>query len=299
MIFRYPLVCLPLLAACAGPPLACTVQHVAEIPVTLSGGQLTVPAMIDDKPVTMLLDTAADQTMVTPTAVSALQLETDPHRHYQSSGVGGLSFGPEVRVRSFSSGGQEMWDQHFPVTQLSPGRSESGLVGADWLSRFEVEIDVPQHRIALYQEQRCNGRYIPWQEPYSDFQHARLPDSSFFGVPIQIQGQPVTLLLDSGGDVAVLSESAAGRLGVDAAALTGALANSGFGINQLSSTGHWHVFSDVVIGPEKFRRMLISVDPIRLSGADGLLGNDFLRSHRVWLSYATGQVFIQRSSPRG
>ena len=44
------------------------------------------------------------------------------------------------------------------------------------------------------------------------------------------------------------------------------------------------------------RDPVIVVTRLGLQDADLILGADFLRSHRVWLSYGSHRVFIGRSS---
>jgi len=304
MTLRYPLLCLPLLAACAGPPQAdapqaCTVQRVAEVPVTLRDGFLTVPATIEDKPVTMLIDTGAERTMVTPGTVSALRLDRDRHRRTQIIGTGGSTISANAKVQSFGFGGYEVSDQSYAVGPLGPDQSEGGLVGADWLSLFDVEIDVPQHRIALYQEQGCDGRYIPWHGPYTEIQHVRPQGRALIVLPVQVAGQPITAILDSGANTTQMTETAASRLGVDEAALARDPSGLTVGVDQTNVTMHQHRFSDMVVGADEFPHVLLSVGAVQVPGADMLLGADFLRTRRVWLSYATQQVFIQRSTPAG
>lgn len=62
------------------PPLACAIQKAAEIPVAFERGFISVPAMIEGKPVTLLIDTGAEISLVTPLAMTALHLQADRHR---------------------------------------------------------------------------------------------------------------------------------------------------------------------------------------------------------------------------
>ena len=53
-----------------------------------------------------------------------------------------------------------------------------------------------------------------------------------------------------------------------------------------------HVFGEVQIGPERLKRLTMLVGGTMLGGGDMLLGLDYLTSRRVWLSYATRQLFV-------
>ncbi len=302
---RLTLPCLLLLAGCTGAPQAnkpqaCTVQRAATVPIQLDLGFLTVPATLEDKPVTMLVDTGAERTMLTPSAVQALRLDRDRHRHTTISGTGGaLLVSMDATVQSFGFGGYEMSDQSYAVGPLSPRQTESGLIGADWLAQFDVEIDVPRRHLTLYQVEGCSGRYVPWHGPYADFQHVRPPGRMLITLPVRLEGQTLIAVLDSGANATEITEDAAARLGVTAAALAGDQAGHTIGVDQTRVTTHRHRFSDMEVGGERFPNVMLSVGAVHVPGADMLLGADFLRGRRVWLSYSTEQVFIQRPQPAG
>jgi hypothetical protein len=48
------------------------------------------------------------------------------------------------------------------------------------------------------------------------------------------------------------------------------------------------------IGAETISDPEMIVTDVRLSDADLVLGTDFLRPRRIWLSYASQQIFIMR-----
>ena len=72
-----------------------------------------------------------------------------------------------ARLQSFGLGGMEMLDQSYAVESL-PERGEigaelSGLIGADWLSDYDVDLDAAHRRMTLYRARAatattCRGR---------------------------------------------------------------------------------------------------------------------------------------------
>ncbi|MEJ1977187.1 MAG: retropepsin-like aspartic protease [Acetobacteraceae bacterium] len=274
-------------------------QRVAEVPLTLQDGLLTVPATIEDKPVTMVVDTGAERTLITPNTVSELRLDRDKDHRTTVMGTGGSTVSANAKLQSFGFGGFELLDQSYAVSPLGPSARESGLLGADWLSQFDVEIDVPQRRMALYQVHGCDGRYIPWRGPYANFTHVRQYGVGLPLLPIQIGGQPVTAILDSGSNITQMTDAAASRLGVSEAELAAGPAGHSFGVDQTQLTTHLHRFADMDVGADHFASVLLSVGPVQVPEADMLLGADYLWTRRVWLSYETHQVFIQHSTPAG
>jgi hypothetical protein len=56
-----------------------------------------------------------------------------------------------------------------------------------------------------------------------------------------------------------------------------------------------HKFHDLTIGSESFANPVFLVAPIQLQPvSDMLLGADWLLGHRVWISYATKQLFATK-----
>jgi len=57
-----------------------------------------------------------------------------------------------------------------------------------------------------------------------------------------------------------------------------------------------HRFDSLRIAGETFNNWPILVGPLP-GGTDMLLGADYLRNHRMWLSYATSRVFVAKGKP--
>ena len=57
---------------------------------------------------------------------------------------------------------------------------------------------------------------------------------------------------------------------------------------------HWHRFSTLQLGGETIRNPVLTVSPLS-EQADMLLGEPYFATRRVWLSYATGRMFVQPS----
>lgn len=67
------------------------------------------------------------------------------------------------------------------------------------------------------------------------------------------------------------------------------------GVAPAAVSAAQHRFDSLVIGPETIARPILRVAPMGTIGStrkDMLVGGDYLRRHRVWLSYATGMVYI-------
>ena len=71
------------------------------------------------------------------------------------------------------------------------------------------------------------------------------------------------------------------------------------GVDGHESTYHWHRFASLAVGAERFVRPVLTVAPIA-ERFDLLLGSDWFSGRDVWISYASGQVFVRGpGSPAG
>ena len=287
-----------LLAACAGPrpPPVCEVKQVADIPLGAERGFLSADATIDDKPVTLLVDTGAEATMVTPAALARLHLGADPHRRTTLHGVGGAVVSQNALLQSFGLGGLVLLDQSaavapLPVTQ-GVALHASGLLGADWLSAFDVEIDLPQRRMRLYQVHDCSGDYVPWSGARVS-SAVQLYGRGLVLLPATLDGSEVRALLDTGANRSALGEAAADQIGLTATALTRDPVSQSVGVDGAISATREHRFDTLRVAGLRTSGLVVSISPLRLGIADLLLGADWLAHVRVWISYANRRVTVQ------
>jgi predicted aspartyl protease len=290
------------LAACTsqtqGPATqACSIEKAAEVELRIERGFVVAPAMIEDSAVTLLIDTGSEGSLVTPGAVTTLHLQRDSHNSTTIRGVGGNITTQNARLQSFGIGGMAMMDQSTAVGPVGPARGvalqASGLLGADWLSDFDVDFDLPHRVMTLYRVHDCSGDYVPWPGPHSAIP-ARRFGRGLMLLPLMLDGQPVTALLDSGADASVVSETVAARAGADAAAMAHDPVGHTTGVDGNPHQLHRHRFADLQVGAEHFHDVTIAVSELRNAPADMLLGLDWLRSHRVWIAYDSRRVFVQR-----
>ncbi len=83
------------------------------------------------------------------------------------------------------------------------------------------------------------------------------------------------------------------RMGLHEASLAADPADAISGLGPHPVTMHLHRFRSLDAGGETLDRPSIWVASIRLPlFADMLLGQDWLASRRVWISYTTRQVFV-------
>jgi predicted aspartyl protease len=287
------------LAACAtappASPAACTVDKVAEVPAHLLNGALVVPAAIDHHAVQMQVDTGASRTTVTPDMAAGLALRADRFNRTVVHSIGGETTTRNTRIETFEVGDQVWSDESFVTSRLARNFDASppvaGLLGADHLSDFDVELDLPRQRMTLWQVQGCTGDFAFHGIPHWRMQLERYwPDMMV--AHVQIDGQPVSALIDWGANTSVLKQTVAARLGIAPEMLQADPVGHGRGADRNEIEYRVHRFSALRIGPGVFHNVRLSVGGIHAMNVDMLLGLDYARTRRLWLSYATGQLFV-------
>jgi predicted aspartyl protease len=288
-------------AAGGGTPAAqsqaCTIERTAELPVRLIQGQIFVPASINHTPVQLLVDTGASTSMLTPEAATTLRLPSDPHRSTTVHGTGGNILTRNVLVQSFEIGDEDRLAGSVTTGRLGRSYNEdplvAGLLGADYLTYTDVELDVPHGRMTLWRVQHCAGDSLTWQVP-----HYAIPLMHFqpnrMVLHVQIDQHPVTALIDWGARSTMITTATAAALGVTPAMLAHDPSGTAHGVDQNDLPFHVHRFAELLIGPATFRNVALQVADLNVSDVGMLLGTDYFQTRHVWLSYATEQMFVER-----
>lgn len=115
-----------------------------ESPFDFEGGLLVVDAWIHGPighaPLRLAIDTAATLTLVTPEIVERIGYSArDGERSSVSSAIG-TEYGYRVRVERLSSLEQEVPDLLVNVFDLPDRAGIDGLLGLNFLSRFDIEL---------------------------------------------------------------------------------------------------------------------------------------------------------------
>jgi predicted aspartyl protease len=267
-----------------------TVASLRNVPlVTLSANGV---------PVTLVLDTGAEGTILTPVVAQRIGAQR-PQIEFQRQlrGIAGTLQTSEVELRSFTVGGVAIPWRRVRVAPVNVASVFSGpldgVLGADSLSSFDVDLDLQGHRMILYEKQTCPGAVPAWTEPYATITAGRSRGDHLF-FPVQLDGRRIDAFVDTGSQFTVLSTRAALALGVSEMALARDRVATVRGAAAEQLAAHVHRFSQLEIGAETIRNPEIIVTDVSLSDADLVLGIDFLRPRRIWFSYGSKQIFIMR-----
>ena len=277
-------------------PENCDPIRRASIDITFRGLAF-VTAAINGRPVVLVLDTGAEQTVLT--AAVAKRLNITPRYEYARPmrGIGAVIATGDAKVESFAIGGYALPYPRVLVGDVVlpdfEGIAPDGLLGADLLADFDLDLDLPHRRLTLYQRLVCSSLRPPWTGPYTEIETTRsLHRHPFF--PVLLDGHPLTGFIDSGSQRTVLATQSAAQAGVTMAALSQDPVQLTRGVGAETLRSYAHRFQQMVVGAETIRNFILLVADIALprAEADLVLGIDFLQSRRIWLSYGSRRLFV-------
>jgi len=137
-----------------GPPAPPEVQPApsskgsTRIPFT-TGSPVLVSAKINGAgPITLILDTGADRTLVAPSALSRLGISVENAPRALIKGVTGMNYGDAVWVDSVEVGDARVGPLLI-IAYDAALKGADGLLGRDFLSNFNVTIDSKEQIVTL------------------------------------------------------------------------------------------------------------------------------------------------------
>ena len=276
---------------------ACRVEQRATVPLTRAGGLLLVPVAINGQQEDFVLDTGAERTVVGMAAADRLRLARDEWVSTDIQGAGGRDRQRLGRPDSLSLGGVALRRRTVaadnsvvvgPIPEAVGGRRIAGLLGEDFLSPFDLDLDVAGGALTLYAVTGCAGRFLP--PPWARYEAiaAWRPVRNVLAVPMRVDGALLQAELDSGAASTVVTLPGMIQLNL---AGGGPDRGTGFGAGGLAARRQRFAAVQVGAAPPAPTELLVA--PVRtLRSIGALLGADWLASRRVWVSWATDQVFV-------
>lgn len=282
------LVFVSLLAGCTlGSPGVCRLQAVADVPVTLARSNIEVPGTINRSRALFAIDTGAARTVLSTAAVKNYLLAHSQHSITHLIGLGGMV--SDADVYADLQIGNANFQQRLAEAELP---QIAGLVGADMLSDYDVEFDLQDGRFRLWRAPGCSAADIAWSGPRAKIA-VHVTGDGQLRMPVTIDGVSLAAILDSGSTVTLMTTDAALRLGVTEAALAGDSRVLVRGIGPDSIAVRLHRFDSVSVGGDRIAPMQIGVGEVQFGTLDLILGLDYLRQHKIWVTYRNSAIYVQ------
>jgi predicted aspartyl protease len=287
----------------AHPNPECHLKLEARLSMTEGFGHYMVPVNINGSDYPMIVDTGSS-TSLTPAVADRMGLATDNGSARLAVGIGSDARPEYARiVPSLKLGPSEWTNLKVMTSDMMSARLKAlqpppvGLLGADVLSRYDVEFDFPARQMTLYTAQNCVGWYAPWQGPYFEY----LPDPSTqhrFLLPVVLNGHAMDAVLATGASRSMVTKRTAFDAGVDEQSSIPLRQGSATGFAGTQFAVQVYRFDSLQIGPSVYHQVPLDVVDTRLRSGKMLLGMDFMHSRRVWVSYSNNVVFMQPAMHR-
>jgi hypothetical protein len=298
------LVLCPVLAVlfAATAQAVCRVESRSVVPVEVMDGNVLVTVQVNGVEATFILDTGADRTLMREDVVRRLGLERDGWVASIIQGIAGIEQRPNALPRSLRLGTATLrrrtltGDTSVTVGPLPMNavadRPIAGLLGRDFLSPFDLDLDLPAHRMTLYDVRGCDAGFLPWTTPYAAIP-ASTPMGAALVVQVLVDGRPLRALIDTGASASLITAPGMFRLGLTPEMLAHDPGGNGSGVGPAPVPMRRHRFAEMRVGSDTTRDPTLWVASVRVVPiVDMLLGADWLRSRHVWLSFATKQIFV-------
>ena len=272
----------------------CTLRRRASLPVTMAGVPL-VTAMINGQPARMILDTGAESSILGVAAAKRLGVTNKYDFARSMRGISQEMRTGDARLESMSLGEATLSYPRVlvgPVALMMGGLEADGLLGASLLADFDLNLDLPNRRLDLYDRTECAGLRPPWGGRATELETTRsLSAHPFF--PVVVNGRTLSASLDSGAQRTVIAAAAAQRAGISAATRVPGSEIRARGAAGEILPAELHVLRDMRVGDVAVRTPVLVTALSLPNDIDALLGADFLQVHQVWLSYGSRRLFIQ------
>lgn len=200
---------------------ACSLVKVAELHISIENNQILIPGELEGNKVKFLFDSSFPASLITSNGARKMGLTVLPFSQALYSGntfanIHSREDAGYIRTTKMSLDNHDVAPTSIGV--FSPndnfgGPEVLGVLGSDFWSGYDVELDLPHNRINLLHAKDCEGHNLAyWGNDYNVMQ------PSLYGLRTEVQitlnGHEVTAMIDSGSPYSTITERAAARLGV-------------------------------------------------------------------------------------
>jgi hypothetical protein len=295
----------------------CRYTSLATLPVEVIRNEIVVEGSINGKTAPMLIDTGAAITTLTSKGVDFFGL-TLIHSPVSQIGVSGDSETYAAVADDMALGKFHTRPHRRLLVAMNAFVSYNLIVGANIIFGADLEMNLADHYLKLFEPSGCGDASLAyWNKDASDVAlYAMSPIDLRQVVTVEINGQKLRAVIDSGAQYSLVNKAFAARLGItpESPNVKSIGSTAGIGTHKVDT---WAAkFDSFSIGDETVKNPTIRMMDIwgaaqadlhNAAASDSideepemLLGADFLRAHRVlfalsqhrfYFSYVGGDVF--------
>lgn len=190
----------------------CRLELFTEVPITtLPDGRFSVPVELNGTKMDFLFDTGGAASMIKEAHVISLGMGTSRMARGMA-GVAGNRSDEVITVEKFSLGRLPGGPEFLYIREALPFGVD-GLLGAEFMKRFDVDIDFARGTVKLFSQKHCPGQVVHWTgQGYVVLPMNVTKRDGHIEVPVKIDGKTFQAILDTGARNSIISMKAAGRL---------------------------------------------------------------------------------------
>jgi predicted aspartyl protease/lipoprotein NlpI len=277
---------------------ASTTCHLSqvEMPVRIVNHRPVAFLKLNGTEVPMLVDSGAFFSMLQPATAAELKLPLgELPRNLSVHGYAGRIESKLTRVEQVTLGATTLRDVEFIVGGNELGSGIRGVLGRNFLSMADTEYDLAHGMVRLvFPEGACDKTPLAYWAGDAPLIEAPLlsrkrDDSNAIRVPVSVNGQRLTAVMDTGAVSTRLTLRAARRGGVkeDELVPSGRIGGAGQGrVNSWTSR-----IATFDFGGERVSNNEFSIDDNDYFDDDMLIGLDYFLAHRIYVSRLQRKVF--------
>ena len=277
----------------------CKILKFAELPIMMSGEKPIVTAQINGADARFVLDTGAFYSMISSASAQQFNLRQGPAPFgLRVGGIGGSTVPSLANVKVFTFAGVPIRDIDFLVGGSEVGQGAAGLLGQNFLEKWDEEYDLANGVVRFFKPEDCQHVGLAYwataEHPAStmDIGVVTFMKPHATGAAY-INGAKIKVMFDSGAASSMLSLRAAAGAGVKPGLPGVDEAGYSRGIGRSMVKTYIAHFASFKIGDnEEIKNARLRIADTELGEADMLLGADFFLSHHLYISNYQHRVYF-------
>ncbi len=277
----------------------CKMAQVSQLPLTRGAEGFLVAVTLNGKPAQLVFDTGTSTTILNLTTVARLGLPAMRGEGVDGllstvSGIGGSKNAMAVTAQTVNIGGLKGRDYNFIASEVIRPPAD-GLLSIDLISQFDVDLDLPENRIALYRPNGdCRAPAAFLSGPLSSVPLRPHGNDRRPRINVSVDGQELVAMIDTGATHTAMFRHAAERVGIASNFTETGPHNMATGVGPRRVNTVMQRLKSLTVGDLTFEKMPVAVlDDNARDEVDMLLGADFQRMVHLWISYSSGTLIMQ------
>ena len=208
-VFLSALACLPAGLANAAD---CTLKIVNTIPITMaaSGARPLVPVVINGTEKKFLLDTGGAATQISAATTQELRLPITDSDVKMLDLYGNASTSA-AKVETLTLGRLRDRNTRLPVMTLDGKDLFAGILAADYMGKYDVELDFAGGKMNYFSPDHCDGNVVYWPAAAIAVVPMRFVDHHL-NLDVSLDGHPFRAMIDTGAPDTTLTMAEARRV---------------------------------------------------------------------------------------